>query len=663
MDDATITNAADQLYQKICSNDWDGVMQILEHFGMDQNKKMNDSGSGEEEVEIGQQLKNLLLCHRGWNGQNSLHLAGESGAPVEIILKLIHVGGEEIVQEKIGVLGENALHCFASNSKTEVVILKLIEIGGRDIVFEKDDEGRNPLHCACRGDASYEVISKLIDIGGKDLVREKDHYGRSSLLCSCTSANASVEVLSKLIEMGGRDLIFEKDNSGRNAFHIACNSNRPPIEVMSELIEIGGKDLIQEKDNNGMNSFHYACASANVSVDLLSKIIGVGGGHHIFDKDNFGRNPLHIACEFHASAEKVSELIDIGGEDLVFDKNDNGFNPLQYAFNSEKFCPHKSNDTSSIEVISKLMEFGGRDLAIAQDNNGQNLLHYFCHLHEQHQHIFTLSNDILNIIIRQGGAEILTQMDDSGKTPLQFHIINETLEYLDEDENCPLYINNVSRLINKGIQFRIGGEYGIGGLFFSPASHEVTQNEMYGKWNRCVLPAIESIITQPHHLHLPLLHAVIINKAPPHIIKSTVRKFPESVNTTDSFGRLPIDVAVQRSLSRNNGMEEIITAFLSNQQPSVVFMVCIKNGLRWDDGMRSVVAGVGMDDIEREDEATCLYPFMLAGVGHGKHGFDVVSIFHLIKRSPLLVRRYDEKDEQDQYLRKRKRCRSTQIST
>ena len=218
----------------------------------------------------------------------------------------------------------------------------------------------------------------------------------------------------------------------------------------------------------------------------------------------------------------------------------------------------------------------------------------------------------------------------------------------------PLYNENLSRLINKGIQFHIGGEYGIGGVLISPEPNKTIQDEIYRKWDKRVLPAMELVMALPHNQHLPLLHAVIINKAPPHVIKSTVRKFPESVNTTDSFGRLPIDVAVQRSLSWNNGMEEIITAFLSNQQPSVVFMVCIKNGLRWDDGMRSVVAGVGMDDIEREDEATCLYPFMLAGVGHGKHGFDVGSIFHLIKRSPLLVRRYDEKDE---YSKKKKRCR------
>ena len=104
-------------------------------------------------------------------------------------------------------------------------------------------------------------------------------------------------------------------------------------------------------------------------------------------------------------------------------------------------------------------------------------------------------------------------------------------------------------------------------------------------------------------------------------------------------------------------MQEIVEAYLSVQEPSTALTVCAKNGLPWKDGMWAVVHRVQTNDIERQDDETGLYQFMLAGVRQDEDNYDLASVFHLIKRSPLLVRKYDENDEREcQSSRKRKRC-------
>ena len=45
-------------------------------------------------------------------------------------------------------------------------ILKLIEIGGRELVMQKDRDGSTTLVSACAKNISFDVIIKLIEIGG-----------------------------------------------------------------------------------------------------------------------------------------------------------------------------------------------------------------------------------------------------------------------------------------------------------------------------------------------------------------------------------------------------------------------------------------------------------------------------------------------------------------
>ena len=167
--------------------------------------------------------------------------------------------------------------------------------------------------------------------------------------------------------------------------------------------------------------------------------------------------------------------------------------------------------------------------------------------------------------------------------------------------------NYAVMLISKGIELQVGGEYSIGGLFTS--TKEEIQDQIYRNWDNIVLPALEQVMTLPHGQNLPILQALIINKAPPSIIKSTLNRFAFSVNTADSFGKYPIDVAA-------------------------------RHGLAWESGMKELVESSNANLLEREDILTGMYPFMVAATRES-HGYDFDSVFHLIKASPKLVLSFD----------------------
>ena len=88
-------------------------------------------------------------------------------------------------------------------------------------------------------------------------------------------------------------------------------------------------------------------------------------------------------------------------------------------------------------------------------------------------------------------------------------------------------------------------------------------------------------------------------------------------------------------------MQEIVKAFLATQQSSMVFSMCLRNGLPWENGMKIVVEGVGGSNIERKDEVTGLYPFMLVAVRQDEQTYDLGSVLHLIIKHPLLVGKYN----------------------
>ena len=92
-----------------------------------------------------------------------------------------------------------------NHNKSTKVLLKLIEIGGKDLVMMVDKyDGRTALHYVCgNGNISIDVVTKLIETGGQELIMVKDFVGRTALHHACENRNEPIDIVSKLIEFGG----------------------------------------------------------------------------------------------------------------------------------------------------------------------------------------------------------------------------------------------------------------------------------------------------------------------------------------------------------------------------------------------------------------------------------------------------------------------------
>ena len=330
-----------------------------------------------------------------------------------------------------------------------------------------------------------------------------------------------------------------------------------------------------------MTSLHYECRR-EVDSDVITtrKLIVIGGRELVLEKDNFGRNALMYAVEQmrnrNTDVNIVTHLIGIGGMELVMSKDKWGRNSLHHATN----CTHQH---SGIEIFKKLISFGGRELFIERDGDG---------------------NTSLQTLVTING-----------------HYINPSILLL---------------LLAQGIQFQAGGEFGIGGLF-DAALNEYVKDDINDKWNEYIIPAIQEIMADSPH-HPPILQAAIINNAPPAVLKSSIQNL-DCISITDSLGRYPIDVAIGYGLKWNDDggiMKEVGRAFSIDQQRSV-FSVCTKHGLQWENGMSTLCDTSDINDFDREDSTTGLYPFMIAATG-GHTNYNLGTIFHLVKKSPGLVK-------------------------
>ncbi len=455
----------------------------------------------------------------------------------------------------------------------------------------------------------------LVALGGNDYVMRGNFYvgldyhddvleGFGTILHAAIRWNSSMEVVTNIIEVGrGRDIVWEKDEDeceyGPTALHVACQYNAS-IDIVKELIKVGGgRDYVWEKNAfDDCTSLHFACANNVVSIDVVKELLEVGEGRDfVLEKDvYYCRTALHVACRNNASIDVVKELIEAGG---------------------------------------------GRDFVLEKDGRGRTAFHLACH--------YNASIDVLNLLIEYGGGDILTQGSNQHKTPLQFLI---TGDWYGDEEEKRAKIEKGSFLINKGIELQIGGEYSFSGLFNNNTNEEEVRDEIYEYWDERVLPTLEQVMTQHRNRqHLPILQALIINKAPPHIIESAVNTFTDSINTRDSFGKLPIDIAVEYGLSWDDGMESIVEAMTlalvsseQQQQTTTSLNVCLKYGVQWENGTRIVLENSDMEQVlKTPDASTGLYPFMMAAavtVDGGDYGYDLDTIFNLMKPCPHLVKQF-----------------------
>ncbi len=213
------------------------------------------------DANVGGQDFDALLLSDWWLPHKLLIETKDRELGRALFLKLVALGGRDYVmsgnfylglvwgdgREEFGTLLHLTIKC---DSCTEV-ILRLIDVGGRDLILEKTEQyGWNSLHWACYKNMSIQVVKKFIEVGGgRDLVWEKTREGSGGSTALVVAAgSASVDVVKELIEVGGgRDIVCEKDRYGDTALHSACQSNES-IDVLKLLIEYGGGDIITQVD-------------------------------------------------------------------------------------------------------------------------------------------------------------------------------------------------------------------------------------------------------------------------------------------------------------------------------------------------------------------------------------------------------------------------------
>ena len=152
----------------------------------------------------------------------------------------MELGGQELVMETIPDRnsiydGLTVLHCACKNKASTEVIVKMIELGGRQLVMQTTnkheyDDGITALHYACRYNALTEVILKMIQLGGRTLIMKR-HMAMTALHYACAN-KASIEVIILLVLVGGRKLVMKKAQYGKTALHYAHRYHAPRKVIM-----------------------------------------------------------------------------------------------------------------------------------------------------------------------------------------------------------------------------------------------------------------------------------------------------------------------------------------------------------------------------------------------------------------------------------------------
>lgn len=410
-------------------------------------------------------------------------------------------------------------------------------------------------------------------------------YGMNALHEAC-NRNETEKILS-LLYTNGDKLVMDKDSDDRTPLHYAVTNSNVSIEAISKIIEIGGKTLVVEKDCYGENALHIAC-QRKASIKIIDKLIENGGDDIIFAKDNEGSTPLHkCASMYNPSIEVISKLLTVGGEKLLMEKDNKGQTTLHRC----------ACNGSSIDVVSKLIELGGKRLVMEKDKDEMTALHRI-------KCTKNASVSVVSKLLELGGRELIIEKDKSGKIPLHNHVCDAVF--------CTGTTHDIIRLlIDVGIEEQVGGEFSIGGIF--NVAPDSLQFEIYEVWEDVIFPII--IENKSLMETQPILHAAIIGKAPPFIMRDLIDNL-DCLTTRDSMGRYPIDVAISDALKWNGGMKEIVEGMAVKENRSII-NVALHYGLKWSNHMKEILeSSLKGNEMER-DQMTGLELFMLAAVGDG----------------------------------------------
>eukprot|EP00979_Chaetoceros_neogracilis_P005806 scaffold1116_cov154-Chaetoceros_neogracile.AAC.1 len=125
--------------------------------------------------------------------------------------------------------GWTCLHLACWRGAPDDIIMTMLNIGGKELVMETTNYDNTPLHFACgRRRGSYNITKMLIEVGGNDLVMAKDKNGNTALhsLCIATKRHTKVaEKIKLILQIGDANLLLSaKDRVGKTPLEIATDN-------------------------------------------------------------------------------------------------------------------------------------------------------------------------------------------------------------------------------------------------------------------------------------------------------------------------------------------------------------------------------------------------------------------------------------------------------
>eukprot|EP00979_Chaetoceros_neogracilis_P017275 scaffold10198_cov324-Chaetoceros_neogracile.AAC.3 len=126
-----------------------------------------------------------------------------------------------------GVYGQTCLHRTCWRGAPDDIIMTMLNIGGKELVMETTNYHSTVLHFACGKRRSYNIIKMLIDVGGNDLVMAKDKNGNTALHDLCWNIKKHTKVAEKIkliLQIGDANLLLSaKDRVGKTPLEIATD--------------------------------------------------------------------------------------------------------------------------------------------------------------------------------------------------------------------------------------------------------------------------------------------------------------------------------------------------------------------------------------------------------------------------------------------------------
>ena len=409
----------------------------------------------------------------------------------------------------------------------------------------------------------------------------------------------AIEKVLTIIDEGGKELLmnymypFANDiSSDIHPLNQAMNM-RAPLEIIYKMIDIGGKEFLLKDYRNPNNSWNHCYTPLHNNAFLF-----------MYDDEDEEFEELQ-----ESALNVLRKLLEVGGRDLVMKRCKRfGRTALHNAVYDGRYD----------EVTKELIKFGGKELVMTKDIiNGNTALH--------NARAGPVSLQIIELLIDVGGKDLLEVKNNYGVLAVQNVALCSSRDF-DLDE----VFKTLVILVKEGIYHNVGGEFSIGGLLVDEKIED-----FFAHWRlRLWLVVLEVYCLIQHkscNQTLPILHSMIMIKAPKDIIYKILCRFVGVASIKDSLGRYAIDVAIEMNLPFDKGLEDILEVTASENGWSTLYCAAY-HGLPWNNGMEEIVLENFDYALNGVNKETGLKLFMTAAIGG-----NLDAIYSLVRMDPVCI--------------------------